>query len=322
MQELKRYTSLIEDEILKVDFPSSPNNLYDPLRYFLVLGGKRMRPILTLMGAEVFGSKIEQALPSAVAVELFHNFSLIHDDIMDEAPLRRGQSTVHTKWNQSIAILSGDVLLVKAYQMLARQNSAVLPDLLNVFNRTAVEVCEGQQYDMDFESRNDVSIDEYIEMIRLKTSVLLGCALEMGAIIAGASIEDRELMYEFGQHIGIAFQIQDDILDLYADPEKFGKQVGGDVISNKKTLLLLKAYEIADNREKNQLNELFKEKEMELKVFSVRQFFDSLGVRAACKEIMNKHYTIAKEALEKINIPSSKKEPLLQLAVFLMEREV
>lgn len=322
MQELHRYTKIIEDEILNIDFPSSPNNLYDPLRYFLVLGGKRMRPILTLMGAEAFGSKADQAIPSALAVELFHNFSLIHDDIMDEAPLRRGRSTVHAKWNQSIAILSGDVLLVKAYQMLAKQNSTVLPDLLNIFNRTAVEVCEGQQFDMDFEIRNDVSIPEYIEMIRLKTSVLLGCALEMGAIVAGASRKDRNLIYEFGQHIGIAFQIQDDILDLYADPEKFGKQVGGDVICNKKTLLLLKAFEIATEKEKEQLNLLLKEKNMEQKVTSVRYFFNSLGIREACKEIMIKHYCIAKEALAELDITDSKKEPLLQLAAFLMDREV
>ena len=249
----------IEEEIIKIDFPSNPSNLYDPLRYFLAIGGKRMRPILTLMGAEAFGSTLEKALPSAMAVELFHNFSLIHDDIMDEAPIRRGQETVHTKWNSNIAILSGDVLLVKAYQMLAKQDASVMSDLLNVFNATAVEVCEGQQFDMDYESRNDVSIDEYIEMIRLKTSVLLGCALEMGAIIAEASKQNRELIYEFGQHIGIAFQIQDDILDLYADPDKFGKQVGGDVLSNKKTLLLLKAYELSNSTQKEELETLYNE---------------------------------------------------------------
>jgi geranylgeranyl diphosphate synthase type II len=322
MQDLNRYTQRIEDEIVKIDFPSLPANLYDPLRYFLVLGGKRMRPILTLLGAEAFGSTMEQALPSAIAVEFFHNFSLIHDDIMDQAPLRRGQSTVHAKWNQSIAILSGDVLLVKGYQMLTKQNAAVLPDLLDLFNRTAIEVCEGQQYDMDFESRDNVSIPEYIEMIRLKTSVLLGCALEMGAIVAGASTVDRELIYEFGQQIGIAFQIQDDILDLYADPEKFGKQVGGDVISNKKTLLLLTAFERSNTSEKVQLENLLNEKQADVKVSSVRHFFDSLGVREACKEIMNHHYSKAKEALEKIDIPTNKKAPLLNLAAFLMEREV
>jgi geranylgeranyl diphosphate synthase type II len=322
MQDLNRYSNVIEEAISKIVFPHSPNNLYDPLRYFLVLGGKRMRPILTLMGAEVFGKKLETAIPAALSVELFHNFSLIHDDIMDEAPIRRGQETVHEKWNQNIAILSGDVLLVKAYQELAKQDSKVLPDLLNLFNKTAVEVCEGQQFDMDFESRDNVSIEEYIEMIRLKTSVLLGCALEMGAIIAEASKKDRELIYEFGQQIGIAFQIQDDILDLYADPEKFGKQVGGDVISNKKTLLLLKAFEMANEDQNEQLSSLLQEKDIDLKISSVRYLFDTLGVREACKEIMNHHYSIAKEAIHATSIPEKNKLPLLHLAAYLMEREI
>ena len=322
MKDLNHYSSKIEEELLKVGFPVTPTNLYDPLKYFLVLGGKRMRPILTLMGAEAFGSTLKEALPASLSVELFHNFSLIHDDIMDEAPIRRGQPTVHEKWNKNIAILSGDVLLVKAYQELAKQNPSVLPDLLNLFNKTAVEVCEGQQYDMDFESIDNVSITEYIEMIRLKTSVLLGCALEMGAIIAGASENDRKLIYEFGQQIGIAFQIQDDILDLYADPKKFGKQVGGDVISNKKTLLLLKAFELANEEQKNKLNSLLTEKDFDLKIASVRFLFDNLGVRDTCKEIMNKHYSIAKTALNQTSISENKKKPLLELAAYLMEREI
>ena len=322
MQDLNRYSAVIEEALTKIDFPQTPNNLYDPLRYFLVLGGKRMRPILTLLGAEAFGKSLNDAVPAALSVELFHNFSLIHDDIMDEAPLRRGQETVHEKWNQNIAILSGDVLLVKAYQELAKQEATVLPDLLNLFNQTAVEVCEGQQFDMDFESRDNVSIEEYVEMIRLKTSVLLGCALEMGAIIAGATKENRNLIYEFGQQIGIAFQIQDDILDLYADPEKFGKQVGGDVISNKKTLLLLKAFELADENNRAILNGYLKETDFELKISSVRNLFNELGVREACKERMNHHYSIAKEAIHKTSISEKQKLPLLHLAAYLMEREI
>ena len=322
MQDLNRYSAVIEDAISKIDFPQTPNNLYDPLRYFLLLGGKRMRPILTLLGAEAFGKSFNNAIPAALSVELFHNFSLIHDDIMDEAPLRRGHVTVHEKWNQNIAILSGDVLLVKAYQELAKQDATVLPDLLNLLNKTAVEVCEGQQFDMDFESRDNVSIEEYVEMIRLKTSVLLGCALEMGAIIAGASKEDRNLIYEFGQQIGIAFQIQDDILDLYADPEKFGKQVGGDVISNKKTLLLLKAFEISDSGQKETLMNLLTETDLDLKISSVRNLFNELGVREACKERMNHHYSIAKEAIHKTSLSEKQKLPLLQLAAYLMEREI
>lgn len=322
MQALKAYSEKIEGELKKIQFPHSPSNLYDPLRYFLVLGGKRMRPILTLMGAEAFGSTSSEAIPAAISVELFHNFSLIHDDIMDEAPIRRGRETVHTKWNQNIAILSGDVLLVKAYQLLAQQKAEVLPDLLNLFNKTAVEVCEGQQYDMDFELRDNVSIPEYIEMIRLKTSVLLGCALEMGAIIAGASLNDRKLIYEFGQHVGIAFQIQDDILDLYADPDKFGKQVGGDIISNKKTLMLLKAFEMATQEQKEQLNSLLKEEDFNLKIKTAKKLFNTIGVREACKEIMNHHYNLAKKALQSIQIEDSRKAPLLQLAAYLMERDI
>ena len=237
MQALVTSSQLIETAISNLDLPNSPTNLYDPLRYFMTLGGKRMRPVFTLLAAEMFGKAKEEALPAALAVELFHNFSLIHDDIMDEAPLRRKQQTVHTKWNMPIAILSGDVLLVKAYQELCKQDSRQLADLMEVFNKTAVEVCEGQQKDMDFETQEHVSLEDYIEMIRLKTSVLLGCAMELGAIVADQSIENRNLAYEFGVEIGLAFQIQDDILDLYADPEKFGKQVGGDVLSNKKTFL-------------------------------------------------------------------------------------
>jgi geranylgeranyl diphosphate synthase type II len=322
MDALSQYTKIIEKELNSFQLPTAPANLYDPLNYFLALGGKRMRPILTLMGAEAFGSNSKEAIPSALAVEFFHNFSLIHDDIMDEAPIRRGKDTVHKKWNQSIAILSGDVLLVKAYQELAKQSKDVLPDLMTVFNRTAVEVCEGQQYDMDFESRDGVSIPEYIEMIRLKTSVLLGCALEMGAIVAGASLSDRKLIYEFGQNIGIAFQIQDDILDLYADPEKFGKQVGGDVISNKKTLLLLKAFELASENEKQLLNSLLEEKDLDLKILKVRQLFDFLDVRSECKKSMNEYYEMAKKALYSIQIDDDKKAPLLNLAAYLMERDI
>ena len=321
MQELAGYTLFLEKEIEKLDFPSSPSNLYDPLRYFMTLGGKRMRPILTLLGAELFGEKMENALPAALAVEVFHNFTLIHDDIMDEAPKRRNQQTVHTKWNRNIAILSGDVLFVKGFQLLAKQKSEHLPSLLDLFNTTAIEVCEGQQLDMDFETRQNVSIPEYIEMIRLKTSVLLGCALEMGAIVANAEKEDRSFLYDFGQHIGIAFQIQDDILDLYADPEKFGKQVGGDVISNKKTLLNLKAFDMADRSQRVILEELALEKDAVLKVQKTRELYDLIGVRSACEVHMQEHYSHAMESLSKINLDEKAKLPLIALADFLMQRD-
>jgi len=321
MKQFEEMLAHIERELSNVPFPASPANLYDPLRYFLKLGGKRVRPVLTLMGADLFGADPESALHAALSVEVFHNFSLIHDDIMDEAPLRRNQSTVHEKWNQNIAILSGDVLLVKAYQLLAKQEARHLPDLLNLFNTTAVEVCEGQQLDMDFEKRTDVTIPEYIEMIRLKTSVLLGCALEMGAIIADASSEERKLLYRFGEHIGIAFQIQDDILDLFADPEKFGKQVGGDVIANKKTLLNLKAREMASSEQISELDQLSHQTNHTFKVDRTREIYEEMGVRGICEQLMEQHYNSAVDALSKVNRPSEHKKSLLTLAEFLMNRE-
>ncbi len=322
MQDITQLSAFLENEISTFDFPAQPANLYDPLRYFLTLGGKRMRPILTMLGAELFEVSGKKAVNAAIAIEIFHNFSLIHDDIMDEAPLRRKQPTVHTKWNTNIAILSGDVLLVKAYQEICKQDAKVLPRLLEIFNRTAIEVCEGQQLDMDFETRNNVSIAEYIEMIRLKTSVLLGCALEMGAVVAEAKKEDQELIYTFGEHIGVAFQIQDDILDLYADPEKFGKQVGGDVLANKKTLLLLKAYELANRVEIEELNQLKSESNQALKIDSTRNLFDKLGIREAARAMMDEHYVIALNALEQINVSESNKKPLKDLADMLLHREM
>jgi geranylgeranyl diphosphate synthase, type II len=322
MQALASYTQLIEKEIDRLDFPNKPSNLYDPLRYFMKLGGKRMRPILTLLGAELFGEHKENALPAALAVEVFHNFTLVHDDIMDAAPLRRNQPTVHTKWNQSIAILSGDVLFVKAYQLLAKQTPAQLPDFLELFNRTAIEVCEGQQMDMDFEERTDVSIAEYIEMIRLKTSVLLGCALEFGAIAGDASSKDRKAIYNFGQHIGIAFQIQDDILDLYADPETFGKQVGGDVISNKKTLLNLKAQELASAEQLEVLKQLSTTSDLHYKVEKTKELYQAIGARQACEVTMQEHHSIAMDALNTINVSQAAKEPLIALADYLLVREI
>ena len=321
MRDLPVYSTLLENEINQLDFPKTPSNLYDPLRYFMQLGGKRMRPVLTFLGAELFGLQKEAVVNAALSVEVFHNFTLIHDDIMDEAPLRRAKETVHTKWNQNIAILSGDVLFVKAYQLLAKQDPKHLAELLHVFNRTAQEVCEGQQMDMDFESRSDVRIEEYVEMIRLKTSVLLGCALELGAIVAEANTEDRQHLYDFGQHLGIAFQIQDDILDLYADPEKFGKQVGGDVISNKKTLLNLKAKELANSAQRERLSQLETEQDLILKVSKTRDLFSDIGAREACEVEMKKHYDFAMNSLKQINVADQNKLSLIALADFLMQRD-
>lgn len=322
MQNIALFSAFLEERIRSYSFPSQPSNLYDPLRYFMQLGGKRMRPMLTLMAAELFGKQKEDAIHAAISVEFFHNFSLIHDDIMDGAPLRRTQPTVHNKWNLPIAILSGDVLLVNAYQELCKQEKKHIPELINLFSKTAVEVCEGQQLDMDFESKSDVSISDYIEMIRLKTSVLLGCALEMGAIIGDANIEQRQLIYTFGEQLGVAFQIQDDILDLYADPKKFGKQVGGDVVVNKKTILLLKAFELASEKQRNLLNELLQETNLEEKVKRVRDLFDEIGVKNEAQKIMQLHQDAALNALKAIDCSDEAKSVLVELADFLFTREV
>jgi geranylgeranyl diphosphate synthase type II len=279
-----------------------------------------MRPLLTLLGTELFGGEAENALQTALAVEVFHNFTLIHDDIMDGAPLRRSKATVHTQWNPNIAILSGDVLMVFAYQLLVENHPNKAVDLLNIFNQTAIEVCEGQQLDMDFENREDVTIEEYLQMIRLKTSVLLGCALELGAIIADANTNDREHLYDFGQYIGIAFQMQDDILDLYADPKDFGKQVGGDVICNKKTLLNLKAFEMANETQREQLKKLMIETDPVRKVNAVRDLYDLIGVRQSCEQHMQIFYDKAMKSIASVGVDDTKKSALISLAAALMHR--
>src|SRR5690554_1122253 len=322
MQKVQTYQEVLEEKIQQIKLPASPKNLYDPLRYFLTLGGKRTRPSLTMLACSLFGEPGIKALDAALAIELFHNFTLIHDDIMDDAPLRRGKQTVHEKWDRDIAILSGDVLFVEAYSFLAKHNVSVLPNLLSVFTRTAREVCEGQQMDMDFESSSTVTIDEYIEMIRLKTSVLLGAALEMGAIVGGANNqEDIKNIYDFGVNIGLAFQMHDDILDLYADPSKFGKQVGGDILSNKKTFLLLKAYALADDKTKEKLDGLLQNGVGQEKIESVKAIFDQLGVRNAAEEKKSFFYQIAIKKMNQIDVPEENKAELLGLAKYLMSRE-
>jgi geranylgeranyl diphosphate synthase type II len=321
MKHFEEALKRIEKELATLSFPETPTNLYDPLRYFLGLGGKRVRPLLTLLGAELYGIQHDKVIKAALAVEVFHNFSLIHDDIMDEAPLRRKQPTVHEKWNPHIAILSGDVLLVKAYELLALQDAQHVPSLLKRFNTTATQVCEGQQLDMDFEKRETVTISEYLEMIRLKTSVLLGCALEMGAIVADASLEDRKHLFNFGQYLGVAFQIQDDILDLFADQALFGKQVGGDVLANKKTVLYLKAFELASDDQRLILKQLDLDTNPARKVKQTREIYEAINVKAACTFLMKEYYERAMDALSCVNQPSQPKEQLIQLADSLMNRK-
>jgi len=317
---LNFYTQKIEDYLKSYSLPQEPSNLYEPLVYFLGLGGKRLRPVLTLLATELGGKSSEESMHAALSIELFHNFSLIHDDIMDNAPIRRGLPTVHEKWNSNIAILSGDVLLVKAYELLSKQKNEHIPSLFQLFNKTAIEVCEGQQMDMDFENRDDVTIEEYISMIRLKTSVLLGCALEFGFIISDQSIDNRKKLYDFGVNLGIAFQIQDDILDLYGDPEKVGKQVGGDVKANKKTLLYLVAEKICNKLNNSRLNSLKEIKDLDKKVQETKFFYSEIGVLEETQNYLNYYYDSSMKSLEAIEISSSK-DNLLQMVNYLFNRQ-
>jgi geranylgeranyl diphosphate synthase, type II len=300
MLDIAQSAERIEKYLREINLPQEPANLYEPLRYFLALGGKRLRPVSTILSGSLFNATEEDLLPVATAIELFHNFTLLHDDIMDEAPLRRGKETVHQKWNTNIAILSGDVLFVRAYQELLKCNPKILPELLQLFNKTAIEVCEGQQMDMDFETRDIVSIEEYIEMIRLKTSVLLGCAMAMGGIVGGANEEQKQFLYDIGMNLGIGFQIQDDILDLYGDAEKVGKQVGGDVMANKKTFLSISARNQASEQQLSKLDELQEYYNAVAKVEITKQIFNDLGIEQQAVEKMHHFFNKAEEGISKL----------------------
>ncbi len=299
------------------------NNLHNPIKYILSLGGKRLRPLLVLLSASAFGPIDKRAFRAALAVEIFHNFSLVHDDIMDEAPLRRGKETVHAKWNENTAILSGDAMLIEAYKLLAESGNDNLKELLDLFNTTSAEVCWGQQLDMDFETRSDVDADSYIEMIGLKTAVLLGCALKMGAIVAGAERKNADLLYQFGKQAGIGFQIQDDYLDAFGDPEKFGKQVGGDIISNKKTYLIIKALEKAGPDLKAELSKIYFANSLEdhdEKVSRVKEIFSSLEVDQATLNASKKYFEKAEECIELLTLTDEKKTRFRDFLAMLKER--
>ncbi|KAA3649502.1 MAG: polyprenyl synthetase family protein [Bacteroidetes bacterium] len=315
------YAKLLEKELNSIELNSSPKELYDPIKYILNLGGKRIRPALCLMSAELFGGDIKEALYGAISIEVFHNFTLVHDDIMDEAPMRRGQATVHEKWNRDIAILSGDVMFVKAYEFLAKLDQKHLPAALKLFNQTAIQVCEGQQMDMNFETTKAVTLSEYIKMIELKTAVLLACSLKLGALIANASEQDASLIYQFGRNLGIAFQIQDDLLDAYGDPDKFGKRVGGDIISHKKTYLLLTALEKANNQQKLDLNlSLSASFTEEQKVTKTLAIYNELNIPELTKAAMQSYFNEAMESLNKISAEKELKKPLSDIAEMLMSR--
>lgn len=320
MQSFQELAAQFEARVAGVQlFPQSPASLYDPLRYFMKLGGKRVRPVLCLMGAELFDAVNDDAWHAAMAIEVFHNFTLIHDDIMDKAPLRRGQQTVHQKWNLSTAILSGDALCIYAYDELAKIKRP-LQSLLGLFNRTAVEVCEGQQLDMDFEMRGDVTESEYIYMISLKTSVLLACSLKMGALLGGATEGAADKLYEFGKNLGIAFQLQDDYLDAFGTPEKLGKQAGGDILENKKTFLHIAARTNADSAQTDALQAC-----MDLvgdeKISEMLRIFTSTGADKNCREATAHYSQRAFDSLDELPVLSKRKAPLLDLANMLLNRE-
>jgi geranylgeranyl diphosphate synthase type II len=301
-------------------FPKEPATLYGPNRYFLQLGGKRIRPVLCLMGNELFDEISNDTWHAASAIELFHNFTLIHDDIMDNAPLRRGMATVHEKYGSNTALLAGDVMLVAAYDHLNKIRSKHANKIISIFNQTAREVCEGQQLDMDFEKQSNVTIDGYIHMISLKTSVLLAASLKMGAILGGALDRNQNLLYEFGRKLGIAFQVQDDYLDAFGDPEKFGKQVGGDILANKKTFLLIHALETANGAQKEELNDLLHTSPAD-KVQRVLAIFKACGVDQWAMELKEQYRKEAMQHLEDVAVLSIRKAPMKELAVYLMERD-
>lgn len=324
MQTIQAYQDFFLKYLQQQHFLRDPKNLYEPIDYILGLGGKRMRPVLTLMAAEVFDVSFEKALPAATAVEVFHNFSLVHDDIMDDAPLRRGKVTVHEKWNLNTGILSGDAMLILAYQYFENYEPAIFKELAKLFSKTALEVCEGQQYDVDFETREDVTIADYLKMIEYKTAVLVGAAMKMGAIIAQTSKENAELIYDFGLNLGIAFQLQDDYLDCFGDPETFGKQVGGDIIENKKTYLYLKAIEFSKIEEREQLLHLYtiQPQDNSDKIASVKEFFIHTGASAATQKAIEDYTSKAFETLERMQIAVDKKMVLRAFGEKLMKRNV
>ena len=323
MQKIINYISIVEEALKATAQKKEPFTLYEPITYTLSLGGKRIRPALLLLANNLFDGKDEDALNSALAIEVFHNFTLVHDDIMDDAPLRRGQESVYKKWGTNVAILSGDVMLIQALQLLNKKNHPYLHSMLNMFNATAIQVCEGQQMDMDFETSTTVSIDDYLRMIELKTAVLLACSLKMGAVIANASSDNASHIYEFGKNLGIAFQLMDDVLDLYGNPKKVGKRVGGDVIANKKTYLLLKAQELAVGKTKKDLDFCLSSSVLEdtAKVEKVTSIFNKLNIKKLAIDEMNLFYNTAISHLDSIDAATEKKQVFEDFAKNLMKRE-
>lgn len=313
----------VELALGSLPYERKPEGLYAPVRYVLSLGGKRIRPVLMLMGYNLYKDDVERIMMPALGLETYHNYTLLHDDLMDRADVRRGHATVHRKWNENAAILSGDSMLVLAYQRMAQCDAAILPQVMELFTETALEIGEGQQYDIEFETRNDVTEDEYIEMIRLKTSVLLACALKLGAMLAGAPKTDAEILYDFGEQIGLAFQLQDDYLDVYGDFKTFGKRIGGDILCNKKTYMLINAQLLANDSQRKELEHWLtaKDYDEEEKIKSVTHLYDEIGIPQIARKKIEYYYSLAEQSLAKVNLPEEKKSLLWQYAQQMLNRQ-
>jgi len=323
MDKIRFFGDQIAHLIEELDFRKEPPELYDPIAYTMNQGGKRLRPLLTLLACDLFGGDIQKALYPALSIEVFHNFTLVHDDIMDRAPLRRGKETVYKKWNSDIAILAGDTMFALAYTYALKTDAEIVPEILTVFSKAAIEVCEGQQYDMNFEQLASVSIDEYIRMIRLKTAVLLGASLEIGAICARADQNDVRKLYQFGIELGIAFQLKDDLLDVYGDTEKFGKLSGGDIATNKKTFLYLKAMELANNKQNKELKQWYSQNtsiDPNHKIQAVKKIFDELNIQNLTGETMTGYFERSLAHLDSVHADATRKDDLRLFATQLFNR--
>lgn len=318
MQTIEEYIELINKAVANIEYPKTPFGLYEPVKYQLDMGGKRVRPLLTLMACDMFGGDIDSAISPALGLEIFHNFTLLHDDVMDKAEIRRGRPTVHIAWSENTAILSGDAMQIVATQKVCDVPANVHKEVLDLYNKTALEICEGQQYDMEFESREDVTVKEYINMIRLKTAVLIGCALKMGAIIGGATPQQSDALYKFGENIGLAFQLQDDYLDVYGDAKTFGKKIGGDILNNKKTYMLISAMTLAEGETKERLLALLDGPQDDNKIEQVTAIYTELGIDKMAREKISEYSQKALAYLN--NIPNN--EELKEFANSLTERKL
>lgn len=324
MHSVESLMNKIQDAFPEGKFLGIPLELYVPIEYALAQGGKRLRPLLVLLSCEMFGGNPDEAMNPAVGVEIFHNFTLLHDDIMDQAPLRRGAQTVYKKWDSNVAILSGDTMFVMAYEYVCRVTPSKLPDVLATFNDTARKVCEGQQYDMNFETQGKVEMEDYFMMIRLKTAVLIACCVKVGAIMAGSTPEDAENIYQFGENLGMAFQLQDDLLDAFGDTAKFGKEIGGDIVTNKKTFLYLKAFELAEGETLEELSLLFRQQQPNPndKILKIKEIYKSLGIDILTQEIIEEYLKKADFYLDKISVAEERKSGLRKIANEMIHREV